>query len=168
MECAPILMPCMVFILCVYIYLQTILEKCSHILFIGNLSPGKVSPCIFYWQSCPQAKCPHAFLLAICPHAFFIGKVSPCIFYWQSVPMNFLSFGIFSIVKHSSHTALGIFFLFSLFFSPFSFLLFLCLFFLFLLQARHGRFRGFSSSGQLSSPLRLRAHLCTKVLKMCQ
>ena len=81
--------------------------------------------CKQYWKSvpiycllaiCPQAKC---------PHAFFIGKVSPCIFYWQSVPMNFLSFGIFSIVKHSSHTALGIFFLFSLFFSPFSFLPFL-------------------------------------------
>jgi hypothetical protein len=95
-----------------YIYLQTILEKCPHILFIGNLSPGKVSPCIF--------------LLAICPRAFFIGKVSPCILYWQSVPIYFLSFGIFGIVKHSSHTALGIFsFLFSLFFSPFSFLPFL-------------------------------------------
>ena len=119
-ECAPILMPCMVFILCVYIYLQTILEKCPHILFIGNLSPGKVSPCIFYWQSVPMH-----FVLAICPHAFFIGKVSPCILYWQIVPMNFLSFRIFSIMKHSSHTALGIFFLFSLFFSPFSFLPFL-------------------------------------------
>ena len=134
----------------VYIYICKQYWKSVPILFIGNLSPGKVSPCIFYWQSVPMH-----FVLANCPH-------------------EFLSFGIFSIVKHSSHTALGIFFfsflpfLFSLFFSPFSFLLFLCLFFLFLLQARHGRFRGYSSSGQLSSPLRLRAHLCTKVLKMCQ
>jgi hypothetical protein len=133
--------------------------KCPHAFFIG-----KVSPCILYWQSVPMH-----ILLAKCPHAFCIGKLSPCIFYWQSVPIYFLSFGIFGIVKHSSHTALGICFLFfPLFFSPFSFLLFVCLFFLFLLQARHGSFMGYSSIGQLSSPLRLRAHLCAKVLKMCQ
>jgi len=105
-ECAPVLMPCMVFILCIYI-------------FVNNI--GKVSPYTVYWQSVPRQSVPMHFLLAICPHAFCIGNLSPCIFYWQSVPMNFLSFGIFSIVKHSSHTALGIFF----FFSPFSFLPFL-------------------------------------------
>ena len=78
--------------------------KCPHAFFIGNLSP-----CIFYWQSVPMH-----FVLAICPHAFF---------YWQRVPIYFLSFGIFfGILKHSSHIALGNFFLpflFSLFSSPF-------------------------------------------------
>ncbi len=149
------------FLFCVYI-------------FVNNI--GKVSPYTVYWQSVPRQSVPMHFLLARCPHAFCIGNLSPCIFYWQSVPMHF----VLANCPHEFFILWDIFwycetfFIYSirvfsfLFFSPSSFLLFLCLFFLFLLQARHGRFREYSTSGQLSSPLKLRAHLCTKVLKMCQ
>jgi hypothetical protein len=121
---------------------------------------GKGSPFIFYLQSVPiywlMAICPHIFfigkvspyifywqsvpvyfLLAKCPHIFFIGKVSQYIFYWQSVPIYFYPLGYFLLRNILSHTALEFFF----FFFSFSFLPFVCLFFLFLLQARHGTFR---------------------------
>ena len=54
-----------------------VFETWVRCIFICNLSPY-----IFYWHSVPIY-----FVLAICPHIFFIGKVSPYIFYWQSVPI---------------------------------------------------------------------------------
>jgi hypothetical protein len=49
-----------------------------------------MSPYIVYWQSVPRQSVPIYFVLAICPHAFFIGKVSPCILYWQSILISWI------------------------------------------------------------------------------
>ena len=95
-ECAPILMPCMVFILCVYIYLQTILEKCPHILFIGNLSPGKVSPCIFYWQSVPMNFLSFGIFFGIVKHSSHIALGIFFFFPFSFFPFLFSFLCVFS------------------------------------------------------------------------